>query len=472
MRLRSKLLLAVLGVMAINYLLVAAALLSVQTGRFLAAEKRIHRRVAALLEAALARTPEADPAARLRAEAARLAEAGLLHRRWRLLGPQGHILGGSSAALAGAGAARRLDWGVPVRAPDGTAFRVESDRAGVGTELLAGLDTLLLVMLVGTLMLTAVVYLLVSRLVLEPILELRRAAASLAAGGQAAGVRPSRRRDEVGELVRDFQRMAREVSETRAELEERVRRATAAVEETQRQLAFQERLAATGRLAAGIAHEINNPLGGAINAVARLDREDLDPAKRAEYRELVAEALERIRVIVSRVLDFARREPEVTEFDLREPLRKAVAFCRHRLEREEVELRDRLPADPLPVRADPGELQQVFLNLVQNALDAMSPGDALTLDGGAEEGAVCLRVRDTGAGMPAAELAASFDYFHTTKPAGQGTGLGLSIAHNLVTRYGGRLRLESEEGAGTTATVCLPRAAAPVEAPAETEPTP
>jgi len=259
-------------------------------------------------------------------------------------------------------------------------------------------------------------------------------------------------------LLRAFSEMADEVRRTRANLEERVRAATEEVEATQRRLAFQERLAATGRLAAGIAHEINNPLGGCINAAARIRGDDLPPERKAEYIDLVLEGLERIRSIVARVLEFARREPTVQEVDPVAPLRKALAFCTHRAEKDGIPIRDEAPDALPPVRVDPGELQQVFLNLLQNALDAMPEGGDLVLRGAGDEVEVCLEVVDTGIGMTPEEVSAGFDLFHTTKPVGQGTGLGLSIAYNTVTRYGGTLTLDSRKGEGTVARVRLPRA--------------
>lgn len=306
-------------------------------------------------------------------------------------------------------------------------------------------------------LMVVVLYLLLQRLVLGPVDEILFATRTLAAGGLPSEVSVGSRSDEMGRLGLAFNRMVREVTDTRAHLEERVAEATARVEQTQRELAFADRLAATGRLAAGVAHEINNPLSGVMNAVRRLEKPDLDPVKRAEYVELCQDGLERMRQIVRRVLDFSHNKPHVADVDVVQPVRAALGLCQHRLEKQNIACVDNLP-DALPaVYADAGELQQVVLNLLTNAMDAMPGGGTLTVDAIAGDEDVTLRVCDTGSGLSEEEIAASFDFFHTTKPVGQGTGLGLSISHNLVTRYHGTLRLESEPGAGTCAVVTLPR---------------
>jgi two-component system NtrC family sensor kinase len=433
MKLRPKLLLAVVGVMTISLLLLVALLEADHLGRV--ADRRRGEMVLLQL---LLRGAEDEAALRSVLESA--AHAGWV-REWAL-GPD------AGSALGAAGT--RLDFRTP---------------AGEGAAVLAplpsslypeGIGGVLLGLALATVLVGTILYLMLSRLVLGPVRSMAMAAHRLAGGGSVPEIAAARRPDEIGRLAAAFNSMAREVRASRAELEARVRAATDEAEARSRQLAFADRLAATGRLAAGVAHEVNSPLGGALNAVQRLRKGDLPPERAEEYLALVADALERIRRIVRQILDFGRRAPTVRSVDVRDPLGKALALVRHRLEAQGVALAEEAPEALPKVMADPGELQQVFLNLVVNALDAMPGGGRLGVRIRAEGPGVVVAVADSGPGLDARALSASFDFFYTTKPAGEGTGLGLSIAHMLVTRYGGALRLESTPGAGVTAVVELP----------------
>ncbi len=298
----------------------------------------------------------------------------------------------------------------------------------------------------------------IQRLVLEPVEDMVSASHFLMAG-ESVPVRAAGRNDEMGRLAETFNTLAERVTESRANLEEKVREAAARVEETQRELAFTERLAATGRLAAGVAHEINNPLGGVMNAVARLRKGGLAPEREARYLDICEDGLRRIQETVRRILDFSRKRPERGPVAVAAPLSQSIDLVRHLLAPANIALKTDFGADggaSLSTIADAGDLQHVFLNLLVNAVDAMPEGGVLTV-GAREEGSrVVVEIADTGVGLTEEEISASFDYFHTTKPVGKGTGLGLSIAHHIVEGCGGTLTLTSEKGAGTTATVSLP----------------
>ncbi len=140
---------------------------------------------------------------------------------------------------------------------------------------------------------------------------------------------------------------------------------------------------------------------------------------------------------------------------------RAVELVRHLLRPAGIELAVETEAaegreNHMTVSADPGDLQQVYLNLLMNAIDAMPDGGALTVRAYRTLGWVMVEIEDTGVGLTPDELSASFDYFHTTKPVGKGTGLGLSIAYHIAAGYRGALTLTSEKGVGTKATVELP----------------
>jgi signal transduction histidine kinase len=253
---------------------------------------------------------------------------------------------------------------------------------------------------------------------------------------------------------------------------EKARRAEAAA-------MMQRRLAATGELAAGIAHEINNPLGGMINAVEVLGRSELEPSKRRLYLELLENGLERIRTTVGQVLRLAPRTSRVEPLSIAGPIGDAIGLLRHRIQREGVQLEvesrgvvrnlhspqalqvlDGLP----PVRGSANELGQVVLNILANSLDAialLTPLERqrrgrmrIAVDPLGRE--LALTFQDDGPGISAAELARAADPFFTTKASGRGTGLGLAIVHNVISSHGGRTHLSSQLGAGFRVEVFLP----------------
>lgn len=327
---------------------------------------------------------------------------------------------------------------------------------------LGGLSGLFWAVAAGTVFLLLVIYGLLLRLVLRPVEDLVAASRVLSSGKRPGKVAGESRGDEMGELIGAFNIMADEVCQTREELRARVDEATREYERAQKRLVLEQRLAATGKLAAGIAHEINNPLGGMINAARALSEKEGALSERGrEYLGLIEEGLGRIAGIVERMRAFVKPRPLVGPVDLGEAVGSAVAFVRHRLDKESVQLREEIPPELVTVTGDAGELQQVFLNLILNAVDAMRDSQTreltLRLQTSGEE--AVLSVTDTGLGMDAEQLASAFDLFYSTKGEG-GTGLGLAIAHKIVTDHGGAIDIESSPGGGTTARVRMPLAGA------------
>lgn len=221
------------------------------------------------------------------------------------------------------------------------------------------------------------------------------------------------------------------------------------------------RLAAIGEIAAGVAHELNNPLT-TIAGFTELVLEDLPEDVRAqENLGLVLQEARRARDVVRRLLDFSRQDVSLKlPADINEILGEALALVHHLARASGVEIQY-IPWDALPkIRMDRGQIKQVILNLVQNALQAMPRGGTLVLQTTLEQRDrtpwVALRVMDTGEGIPVEIISQVFEPFFTTKPPGQGTGLGLSISNHIVVEHGGLMDVESQRGQGTCFTVWLP----------------
>lgn len=226
-----------------------------------------------------------------------------------------------------------------------------------------------------------------------------------------------------------------------------------------------ERLAAVGQLAAGLAHEIRNPLT-AIRSTMQYLLKGIDPGEpRHELIEELLSEVDRINSTVSGLLTLSRSgELRLAEIDLLAPLSTSVHLVQARADEQKVVLETQFSREPLRILGDAGQLKQVFLNLILNALQAMSEGGRITItagpwgspSGGGAAAWAQVRIADTGPGIPEDELRRVFDPFFTTKK--EGTGLGLSICHGIIEQHQGEIRLESEIGRGTTALVRLPLA--------------
>lgn len=257
--------------------------------------------------------------------------------------------------------------------------------------------------------------------------------------------------DELGRLGESFNVMVARLGDAQRQLEDRhaaeIRRA--------------EHLAALGKVAAGIAHEINNPLAGMQNCVRTLLKGTIDERRRARYLEMLREGLARIDRIVSQLLNFARESPpRLARTDLAAVVTDALALVEHEVQARNivcaVAFEPGLPA----LVADARQLEQVFLNIVMNALEAMPPGGTITITAGVRrrdgDRFVEARIADTGVGIPPENLPRVFDPFFTTKEVGNGTGLGLSVSYGIVKAHGGAIEVESEVGKGSTFVVVLP----------------
>lgn len=233
---------------------------------------------------------------------------------------------------------------------------------------------------------------------------------------------------------------------------------TRELEKSQDQLIRAEKLAATGKIAASLAHEINNPLQAIHNCLHLvIHKSSLGQDKRLEYLSMAQEEVERLIDLVQRMLDFYRPSKEtVTPVDIEALLDDVLSLAAKRLQHARVMVH-RDATSPLPlVDGVSNLLKQVFLNIIINAVEAMPSGGDLYIETTRDERRqeVSISFTDAGEGIPVAELANIFDPFFTTKP--KGTGLGLSVSHGIIERHGGRIDVRSNVGKGSTFTVRLP----------------
>ncbi len=216
-----------------------------------------------------------------------------------------------------------------------------------------------------------------------------------------------------------------------------------------------ERLFSLGQLAAGVAHEINTPLANIMLIAESMRRRSTDPWTTNRVDSVIQQAESAAR-IVRGLLDFARRpEPKVGEVDLGELIRSSVEFLKGK-HSSEVELRVELPARPVLVHGDREQINQVVVNLLNNAYEALDGRGRVTVHVFASDEWAHVRVSDNGPGIPAEVQAHLFEPFFTTKPEGKGTGLGLAICHGIVQSHGGAIEVESEPNTETTFDVRLP----------------
>ncbi len=248
-----------------------------------------------------------------------------------------------------------------------------------------------------------------------------------------------------------------------------IRPITRRLEEAQAQLLQAEKLASIGQLAAGVAHELNNPLM-VIMGNTQLALRTLASSKAQEkglsgqIKELLEDLdcqTHQAKMVVNNLLDFTRiKPPAQVETNLHSLLEDSLKLVGHQASLQSIEVVKQFEKELPLVRVDPDQIKQVLVNVILNAVQAMSTGGTLTLKTKATENSVEIAVQDTGMGVPKESLKKVFDPFFTTKPVGQGTGLGLSLSYTIVQRHGGTIALSSRVNEGTTVTIWFPVGAA------------
>jgi signal transduction histidine kinase len=332
--------------------------------------------------------------------------------------------------------------------------------------------------------------------VLRPIDELTRANRALVLGDEKNALVPPERipEDEIGDVIRSrneiylrmleyqasirdkneiLRRQGLELKRWALELEGRVREKQRELERAHERLLESEKLAVAGRLAAGIAHEINNPLASIAGYAEDLLSLARDPALRdlhafrdfPESLAVIEAQAYRCKRIIRQLLSFARPAPfRIEAVPLGPLIAEVLPLVEHRTRGRDVAILTDVDPDCPPALADRTNLMQVLVNLLENAFDAIEqPGGRVTVAVehlAADGPVVAIQVRDTGSGIPPSIRSKVFEPFFTTKPVGRGTGLGLSIVHSIVSRLEGTVDFVSEPGKGTVFTITLPAAAA------------
>ncbi|WP_291271975.1 ATP-binding protein [Geothrix sp.] len=286
------------------------------------------------------------------------------------------------------------------------------------------------------------------RLVVEPVAALVAGTRRVGEGDLSTTI-PVSGRHELGELAGAFNAMTQRLAET------------------QGQLAQADKLASVGRLAAGVAHEINNPLTGVLSYASLLRKRMEGDASACEDLDVIVRETVRCRGIIRGLLDFARpTAPARKPMDLNEVVRRAVSVVMTQLSLNQVDLSLDLAAELPLAHADANQIQQVAVNLLLNA------GDAIGTEGGTirastrsgPDGSIELVIKDSGRGIAAEDLPRIFEPFYTTK-GNHGTGLGLAVSWGIVEAHGGALEVQSEPGQGTQFTLRIPTAAGPQDTP-------
>ncbi len=231
------------------------------------------------------------------------------------------------------------------------------------------------------------------------------------------------------------------------------------LKESQRQLLLSAKQAAVGELAGGVAHEVNNPLQIILSRVQLMLMQHPDPGRLGDDLRLIEHNVKRISRITRALLGFARHNSQAEgwgPFDLGQAIQQACTLVRHQLAAHLIEVAIDCPEDLPQLQGNVGELEQVFLNLILNAQNAMPKGGHLQIAVRREAEVVELRFADTGIGIPPENLDRIFEPFFTTRSSQGGTGLGLAVSYRIITNHGGTLTVESPPGQGATFIIHLP----------------
>jgi signal transduction histidine kinase len=348
---------------------------------------------------------------------------------------------------------------------------------------------------------------LLSRVLVKPIKDLVRLTQKISGGDFSQKIEVTAI-NEIGQLIGSFNRMVERLKENQESLEnylESLESTNKKLKQAQEELIRTEKLASIGRFAAGVAHEVGNPLGAILGYASILQKEGMDHEESKDYLKRIEKEIDRISRIVRELLDFARPSKfEIKEVEVNKVIESALSLLSYQNNFKNIETQLELQPNLPMIQGDDSQLSQVFINIILNANDAMPNGGTLTIQTGTHvvenldvdrlqriytrrrksdpmesdyshmrksdplaallkkfsEGdrLVKIRISDTGVGIKKEDLENIFDPFFTTKAPDKGTGLGLSISLRIVESLGGEIRVESEVGKGTTFEVYFPAA--------------
>ena len=328
----------------------------------------------------------------------------------------------------------------------------------------------------GAMLMVAIMsWLFVWRVVAKPIRALERGTERLSRGELGYQIEVQSH-DEVGDLAHSFNGMSLQLRAANEEivtwaktLEDRVEQKTKELNRAHEHVLHVEKMASMGKMAAVVAHEVNNPLSGILTYAKLIRKWVASGQTQGEKRdealqclELIAAESRRCGDLIKNLLSLSRTAPmNVQSVDLHAVISRCLLLVRHQLELVGVELQLKFAEDLPLVHCDPAQIEQVLLVLIMNAIDAMSRGGTLWIETrlSSDQTDVEIEVRDDGAGIAPDILPHIFEPFLTTKESGRGVGLGLAISRGIVERHNGRIEVESELGRGTTFTVTLPNQA-------------
>ena len=275
--------------------------------------------------------------------------------------------------------------------------------------------------------------------------------------------------DEVGQLAVAFNQMIVALYSAHSELnnwartlEQQVEEKTRDLKIAQDQVVRAEKLSSLGILAAGVAHELNSPLTGILTFSTLLLQDTPKESRQHEDLQLIVNETNRCAAIIRQLLEFSRESgPHKRSHDLTSVIHRSVALVEHQAKFHNVAITQSIASGLPTVSCDANQMEQVFLNMLINAAEAMPDGGSIEVRANAVDGRVVMEFADTGVGIPAEYLVKIFDPFFTSKPVGKGTGLGLSVSYGIVRRHGGTITVQSTVGKGTTFTIDLPADANP-----------
>lgn len=259
--------------------------------------------------------------------------------------------------------------------------------------------------------------------------------------------------DELDILVTKFTEMIKRLNKNHIELKE-----------TQEALIQAEKLAAIGILSAGVAHEINNPISGIKNCINRINKAPDNIEQNIDYLIMIQQAVDKIELVVKQLLSFSRKQDFIFDkVDLRQIIEESIALSKHKLQSCQIQIKTHFPS-PIIINGSANHLEQVFVNLILNSIDAISEkqGEDSQLNGLIEmfskraSGRIHIHLKDNGLGIAESMKDKVFNPFFTSKEVGEGTGLGLSISFNLIKEHKGNISFMSEPGKGTEFVIDLP----------------